>query len=102
MADQPSKLVAFHQYSGPLAMLLLGFAAVVLAACSGYALIVGTFEAASFVAVSGQFFGLLGAVFGVQAQNRAGGGSRSSDKPNGTPPSEAAPTATATVNVGGP
>ncbi len=64
--SESQRLIAFHQYAGPVSMLMLGIATIVLVSVAGVALIRGTLEAASFVAVAGQFFGLAAGVWGLQ------------------------------------
>ena len=97
MNDQPSRLVAFHQYAAPVAMLVLGFGAVVLIAFTGMALLKGTLGGSEFVAIAAQFFGLVGLAYGATSAKRE---TRASDPaPTGT--GNGAATATVTVASGG-
>lgn len=103
LSPQPSRLVAVHQYAIPLSLMFMGFSTIVLVICAGYALIIGVFEAASFVAVAGQFFGLVSSVVAaLMGGNRGSAPTQRSTDPSTTgTPGAATATATVTTAPGG-
>lgn len=86
-------LATAHMYAAPVALFLLSSGSLIVVSFAGYAMLQGTLEAASFVAVATGFFGLLGGALGISSQ-------RSQGRAGDTGPTPPAPTITTEVTSG--